>query len=153
MKLRNLLIIIMLVLFASFLFAQNQTDIATETNEPVIENTAYDSPVSPTTEPLRALAVDAMALFAYTMLTAVCGFLSRLLLIKINEKQVIASITEITGQAKTLATFTDEQKKQYSVEQLKNNKSASKWAKIIYGSLGGAVEFVFREIVKKGSKK
>jgi len=110
---------------------------------------AQDVPVD---NPVQSLLTDTIAqviaLFMVALLNLVIYAVNRYFKIKINKDKVIAFIAEKSAEAKAL-NLTEEQKKGYVVEHIKNDKEISKWTNIFFRTASAGAELVYRNIIKK----
>jgi len=143
MKIKKILLFCLLLIIGCLAFAQNV----------ILDSGAVVTPAMQESQGIRDLIVDALALIILAMLGALCTFLTKLIHININKNMVLGKITEMCVDVKAQTIYNNEQKKQYVIEQIRQNKKVSKWATIIYGGLGSAVDLVFQSVMKKGSKK
>jgi len=126
---RLLLVLITLIAVSSMLFA---------------DNTAQESVNTILTDTIAQV----IALFMVALLNLVIYAVNRYFKIKINKDKVIAFIAEKSAEAKAL-NLTEEQKKGYVVEHIKNDKEISKWTNIFFRTASAGAELVYRNIIKK----
>jgi hypothetical protein len=139
---RLLLVLITLLLVAFSAFAQEIPDIV---NPSVFGGEmANEMPVSPVKNIIQNSVVELIALVFSGLLSLAVVYLNRLLKLNMVNSQIIEKIT----QTKKLTTLTDEQKKDIVVNRIAQEKKTARWAKILHGSIGAAVDGIYWTLIK-----